>query len=190
MNRILVVSLIFLIGATFTFNNRVNETKNNTTIPQDAIRLRIKANSNSDIDQNVKLEIKDEVNEYMTEILMDVEDYEEAKKIIYDNLDEIKIIVNERLLSEGLTYDNYVDYGQTYFPAKAYNGYIYPAGEYEAVYIELGDGSGDNWWCVLFPPLCLVNGAVDIEESNDEVNNEIEYKFLIVEYIKSKINNK
>ena len=89
---------------------------------------------------------------------------EEAKQLLQDELDTIKALVNT------YTKDSEVSFGQNYFPEKEYHGVIYQSGNYDSLVITLGHGLGNNWWCVMYPPLCM------LENKNNE---EVEYRFLI-----------
>ncbi|WP_128103800.1 stage II sporulation protein R [Paenibacillus sp. DCT19] len=131
-------------------------------IPEQSIRLRILANSDSAGDQLVKREIRDAVvaqmDQWVTE-LANPQDLEEARGVIRQHLSEIEEKVGEELASRGLDYDYQVELGVVPFPTKLYGGTVYPAGDYEAVRITLGKGEGQNWWCVLFPPLCFIDAG-------------------------------
>ncbi|MEL3970658.1 stage II sporulation protein R [Rossellomorea oryzaecorticis] len=126
-------------------------------IPQEAIRLRILANSDLEKDQNVKRLVRDEVNKEITEWVGSLTSQEEAKNIIKAGLPELQKIAEEVVAAEGLNQTVEIDFGKVQFPTKLYGQYLYPAGEYEAVLITLGKGEGANWWCVLYPPLCFLD---------------------------------
>ncbi|MDP9699921.1 stage II sporulation protein R [Paenibacillus intestini] len=133
-----------------------------TTIPEQSIRLRILANSDAAGDQLVKREIRDAVVAQMGEwvgALENPQSLEQARYVIREHLSEIENRVGEELMKRGLTYDYQVELGTVPFPTKLYGGTVYPAGEYEAVRITLGEGKGQNWWCVLFPPLCFIDAS-------------------------------
>ncbi|WP_082232657.1 stage II sporulation protein R [Halobacillus massiliensis] len=146
-------------------------------IPDDAIRLRILADSNNDNDQELKREVRDRVNKEITTWVESLTSIEAARTMIQDRLGEIEAIVGETVADYGVKQSYQVEYGTSVkFPTKMYGSYIYPAGEYEAILITLGEGEGDNWWCVLFPPLCFLdfsNGASVAEASESEIS-EIE----------------
>lgn len=153
-----------------------------TVIPEDAIRLRILAHSNGKKDQAVKNNVRDAVNEQITEWVHDLTTIEEARTVIIDHLDEIERIVHDELKAEGISYSYKVEFARVPFPTKLYGNFLYPAGEYEAILITLGEGTGANWWCVLFPPLCFLDfssgsavshGFEEAEETageEDEIN--------------------
>ncbi|WP_454193499.1 stage II sporulation protein R [Paenibacillus sp. Marseille-Q7038] len=145
-------------------------------IPHDSIRLRILANSDMPHDQLVKREIRDAVVEQMNEwvpALADPHNLEEARTMVRGHLPELNELVGQELKSRGLTYEYNVELATVPFPTKMYGKLIYPAGDYEAVRVTLGKGEGQNWWCVLFPPLCFVGGKNgDVAEKNVTVSNE------------------
>lgn len=144
----------------------VNEQK----IPDDAIRIRIIPNSNKTKDQKIKQKVKTNLQTTMYNLLKDTKNTKEAKKIINNNLNTVDKTVKNTLKNE-----NYkINFGLNYFPEKQYKGIKYEAGYYESLVVTLGKGKGDNWWCVLFPPLCLIEA--------DE-NTDIEYKSLVKEIL-------
>ncbi|ADU32321.1 stage II sporulation protein R [Evansella cellulosilytica] len=147
-------------------------------IADESIRLRILANSNSAVDQQVKQDIRDEVNAHITELVEVFDDVEHAREVINENIDGLNHIVESKLAEVGSNNSFNISLQKTNFPTKLYGSRVYPAGEYEAVLIEIGDGQGDNWWCVLFPPLCFLdfnNGdavAHEAEEKEEAVEKE------------------
>ncbi|MBT2646361.1 stage II sporulation protein R [Bacillus sp. ISL-34] len=126
-------------------------------IPDEAIRLRILANSDAEEDQAVKRLIRDEVNEDITKWVEELTSLDEARDVIISHLPDIQATAEAVIKEQGLEQSVKVDFGQAEFPTKLYGQYLYPAGDYEAVIITLGDGEGANWWCVLFPPLCFLD---------------------------------
>lgn len=131
-------------------------------IPQDSIRLRILANSDAAGDQLVKRQIRDTIVEQMNEWVSALEDpqsLEQARTLIRSHLPELNDLVAGELEKRGIEYSYKVELGVVPFPTKMYGGTVYPAGEYEAVRVTLGAGKGQNWWCVLFPPLCFIDAG-------------------------------
>ncbi len=152
--------ILFLSMATMAgfMTPKTNETNAEVQIiPSEAIRLRILANSNHEADQELKRKIRDEVNEEINGWVAELTSVEEARKTISSRLDEIEAIAQEVMEREGNVQTVDVQFGKTVFPTKLYGQYLYPAGEYEAIKITLGAGEGENWWCVLFPPLCFLD---------------------------------
>lgn len=143
-------------------------------IPDDAIRLRVIPNSNSDYDQEMKLKVRDLVQQEMQQLLQNTKGSEEARQKILLDLPKIEDDVKSLLAKEKYSLGYEVSFGQHYFPEKQYKGVTYNAGMYESLLVTLGSGKGDNWWCVLFPPLCLI----EAEEST-----EVEYKSFVAEMI-------
>ncbi|PFG04323.1 stage II sporulation protein R [Bacillus sp. es.034] len=126
-------------------------------IPDEAIRLRILANSDLDGDQNVKRLVRDEVNKEITNWVSNLTSQDEAKAVIKEGLPQLQKIAEDVVAEEGMDQSVKVEFGKVDFPTKLYGQYLYPAGEYEAVLITLGKGEGANWWCVLYPPLCFLD---------------------------------
>lgn len=128
-------------------------------IPQEAIRLRILANSDSAADQLVKRLVRDEIVKAMNSWVTAPQTIEEARQTIIDHMPEIEQITANVLQSRGFDYMSSAELGMVPFPTKMYGNEVYPAGDYEALRITLGEGNGQNWWCVLFPPLCFIDAA-------------------------------
>lgn len=132
------------------------------SIPQESIRLRILANSDGTGDQLVKRQIRDSVVEQINQWVAGLEDpqsLEQARALIRSHLPELNDLVGGELKQRGIDYSYKVELGTVPFPTKMYGGRVYPAGEYEAVRVTLGAGKGQNWWCVLFPPLCFIDAG-------------------------------
>ncbi len=154
-----IIIILFIISIIFIVSN-----KNEIMIPKDSIRFRILANSNSIEDQALKNKVKDEIiNDVISKY--EFNENSNSKEIIEKSIPDIESIVKK--------YDvNYtINFGKNYFPEKEYNGIKYPEGDYESLVITIDKGKGDNFWCVLYPPLCLV-------EDNKDYSN-IEYKSII-----------
>ena len=149
MKKLIIV--LFLVTVLILVNKK--ETK--ILIPEDAIRFRIIANSNKIEDQTQKIKIKEEMEPVIANILSTSNSLDETRKEIKNNMYEVKDILNKYDISYK------INYGFNYFPEKNYKGVTYKAGEYESLVVTLGDGLGDNWWCVLFPPLCLLEASED-----------------------------
>ena len=143
-------------------------------IPEDAIRIRVVANSDSEYDQKIKQKVSNLLKSEMYYLLKDVNDVEKARQIINDNLDKIDNNIYSLLKKENYNLGYTINYGENYFPEKNYKGITYSEGYYESILVTLGSGEGENWWCVLFPPFCLI----EAEESD-----EVEYKFFLQELI-------
>lgn len=121
------------------------------------------ANSDSDIDQNIKIKIKDDVEQEVYKLIANVDNIDEARKIIDNNLNNIEKVIKKY----NIDYD--ISFGNNFFPEKEYKGISYKEGIYESLVITLGSGKGKNWWCVLFPPLCLLDEQENLEEAKYEL---------------------
>lgn len=129
----------------------------NGPIPQESIRLRIIANSDSVQDQWLKREVRDALIAQMETWADDIKSFEEAQEVVEANLPVLQEVVDKTIRERGFSYTAVVDFGQVPFPTKLYGSYVYPAGNYEALRVQIGEAKGQNWWCVLFPPLCFID---------------------------------
>lgn len=165
---------IFIILAIVLIIFLIKVKASSDIIPDEAIRLRVIANSNTEYDQKIKLKVKDQIEIDLYNLLKNTKGIEEARNIINNNLTNISNEVKKVLEEENYNQDFDINFGYNYFPEKKYKGITYDEGYYESLVVTLGSGEGNNWWCVLFPPLCLL----EAEESD-----EVEYKFFIQELI-------
>ncbi len=160
MKKIIIVLFICSLAVIFFKQEK------DILIPNNAIRFRIIANSNTLEDQNKKSQIKNNIEKDIYKLIEGANDTVEAKNLLQQNMNKIKNILD----SYNVSYD--INYGYNYFPTKNYKGVLYPAGNFESLVITLGEGKGDNFWCVLFPPLCLLD--------NDKKDvGEIDYQFYV-----------
>lgn len=148
----------------------------NGPIPQESVRLRIIANSDSVQDQWLKREVRDAIVAQMNTWADDIETLEEAEQMIQTQLPVLQQVVDKTIKERGFSYKAVVDFGEVPFPTKLYGSYVYPAGNYRAVRVQIGEAKGQNWWCVLFPPLCFIdmsNGdAVQAEPTPEREESE------------------
>lgn len=166
-------TILFLtIIVTFLIYNELKE--DTVIIPDTAIRLRVIPNSNSSLDQSMKNKVKEYLENNTYQILKEEDNIEEARKLIKDNIPELEENIAKIFNDNNYNMNYTVNYGYNYFPNKEYRGIKYNEGYYESIVISIGEAQGDNWWCVLFPNLCLI----DLEQKNN-----VEYKYWIVETI-------
>ena len=137
------------------------------------LRVHIRANSNLAEDQNVKYKVRDGVVAYLTPAVAECATKREAMEKIKGKLEEIALVARNILKAEGYDYGARASLRQEEFPTRVYEGVTLQAGVYDALILELGTGSGDNWWCVVYPPLCFTSG-----------NGNVIYKSKIAEIIK------
>ena len=119
------------------------------------LRIHIRANSNSEIDQEVKYKVKDEVVEALIPVLADIESFDEATKMIIQNFAMIEAVTNGVLEENGFTYKSSARIANEYFPTRTYQTVTLEEGYYDALILNLGSGEGDNWWCIVFPAFCF-----------------------------------
>ncbi|WP_079914199.1 stage II sporulation protein R [Paenibacillus sp. 32352] len=136
-------------------------------IPQESIRLRILANSDSPSDQWIKREVRDAIVEQMQQWVTGPQTIEEARQTVRSHLPELSELVGQTLRKNGFDYVYQVELGVVPFPTKMYGNQVYPAGNYEALRVSIGNAEGQNWWCVLFPPLCFVDSEVIAKNPNE-----------------------
>lgn len=181
------------VCATYNYNKGINtEEKLETmgeSVYEDVLRFHVLANSDSDKDQAVKLKVKDVVVSELAKDMADagVSTKKQACKFVNDNMDYyIKEAVGV-LRAEGYDYDVKAELGKCWFPVKIYGNCVYPEGEYDAFRILIGEAEGKNWWCVLFPSLCMVDEAYMVPATQSPVTNEnenVKIKFRIVEWFR------
>lgn len=171
MKKILIISVLLYI--VFTMTKVKSE---DIRIPNKSIRFRIVANSNNEYDQLIKMNLSIKIEQYLIDILKDTKDIADASRIINENMKNIDMIIENYLKANNYNTKYQIVFGENLFPEKKYNGVIYEKGYYKSLVVTLGSGMGRNWWCVLFPPLCLM-------EAQETDNNKIEYHSYIKEIL-------
>lgn len=175
MKKIITISTILLIlicGVVFAFK-RISNTENN----QAYLRVHIRANSNAESDQAVKYKVKTAVVDFLTPKIAAGTSFEKAYKILESNLSEIEKVADNVLKENGFSYKSKASLRDEYFPTRSYGSVTLENGYYDALILELGTAAGNNWWCVVYPPLCFIG-------SEGENTNNIRYKSKLVEIIK------
>ncbi len=189
----IVTALVFSILLSVSgFDARCNEIEN------EVLRLHIIANSDSEEDQSLKLKVRDEILKLEAELCKTAKDKQEAMHIAGEHIEEIEARATDVVKENGYTYAVKVGLTNCYFPTRVYENFTLPAGNYDALRISLGSGEGKNWWCVLFPEICLGAatdfGGVLSEESEKIVSSpdDFKVKFKVVELykeVREKINS-
>jgi len=161
-----------------------------SAVREEVLRLHILANSDSDADQKLKLRVRDRVLAETGELFSGAESLEKAQSLARDNLQKIEAAAKDEISKSGFNYDVSAGLCRMYFETRHYDGYTLPAGMYDAVRVEIGSAEGKNWWCVMFPPICLGSAMVKDElekvlsESGEDVitgTQKYKAKFFIVE---------
>ncbi|WP_066895855.1 stage II sporulation protein R [Clostridium nigeriense] len=163
-------------------------------IVNEIIRFHVIANSNSEEDQNLKLKVRDRVIEFVSNNLKDCKSLNDAREFIINNKSEIESIAQFVVDENGYSYNVTSSLSKENFPDKVYGDVVFPQGEYEAYRILIGEAKGENWWCVMFPPLCFVDETKEAVNSKEvisslETNNvkqkeeKIKFKFKLFEFL-------
>ena len=169
-------------------------------LAQNVVRLHILANSDSPEDQALKLAVRDRILSEGHTLFESTSSKEETKKILQDNIGFLTNSAKDEIEKNGYNYDVKINIGKYDFPMKKYDNFAFPAGEYDAVRIEIGEGRGHNWWCVMFPPLCFGDASVSEESvdllrqnlTDDEMdiitcNADVDIRFKVVDFVQNSI---
>lgn len=167
-----IILIILAIISIYTISNVVKAEE--LVIPDTAIRLRVIPNSNSTFDQNMKQKVKTYLEDNVYTMFSNVNSIEEARETINKQLPNIESDIKNIFIENNYDMNFKINYGLNYFPEKSYKNITYKEGYYESLVVEIGKAKGDNWWCVLFPTICLLDKNVD---------DDVEYKLKVVELI-------
>lgn len=177
----------FIFGFTAFANNCDN-------LSEKILRLHILANSDSKLDQELKIKVRDKIIEKSGEFLNDATDKISAQNLTVENLEFIKKIALDEIKNQGFNYPVKIEITNMYFPTRKYDDITIPAGKYDALRVLIGNGNGQNWWCVIFPQMCMGsaknNASTDIILNNSEKNiinsgEKYEIKFKLIEWFYS-----
>lgn len=174
MKKIILIVITVVVALLVYIN--VNAETDEIIIPEAAIRVRVIANSNTIQDQSMKMKVKEYIEKTISPKLIDVESIEEARTIINNELDQLNQEIEVLFQNNNYNQEFLIHFGDNYFPEKDYKGVHYEAGAYQSLVVTIGEGEGDNWWCVLFPPLCLL-------EANDNDTSDVEYQFFVTKML-------
>lgn len=198
---LIIISLFFIytLVSAFSYANAVSK-----DLSESVFRLHVLANSDAPDDQSLKYKVRDNVLSYMNNLCLNTTTKEEAIKIARSHQDEFYEIAKQTIIDNGYDYEVNIKIGIFDFPTKQYGDISFPAGSYDALRIEIGEAKGQNWWCVMFPPLCFVDmtsgvvpedskktleSSLSSEEEfiliNDNKSNDIQFKFKLVEFFQN-----
>ena len=189
--------VFFLIFSAYSYASSIS-----SDLSKSVFRLHVSANSDSDEDQSLKLQVRDKLLDYINSITANVRSKDDAIKIAQDHQKDFQIIAEQTILDKGYSYPVTVEIGNYEFPTKQYGDITLPSGYYDALRVKIGKASGHNWWCVMFPPLCFVDVTSGIvpDSSKEQLkenmssedysiisndNSVTEFKFKIVELFKN-----
>lgn len=183
------IETILLIGIIFTFlTSMINRTViAGTEVRSETLRLHIIANSDSDFDQALKLKIRDRILEATGELFAEISGKTEAVAAAKYSSDDIKNIAEAVIKEEGYDYPVQVEVTEMWFETRSYEGFTLPAGDYDTVRIIIGAGEGKNWWCVMYPALCIPGAEECIEQYGENAKfitgSGYELRFAVIEWI-------
>ena len=159
-------------------------------ISNEVFRLHILANSDSEEDQSLKLRVRDSLLKYTDRLFSEAENSDEAERIARDNLESLRAVAQREVYANGYDYKVKAEVVNMYFNTRYYERYTMPAGMYDALRITIGSGEGHNWWCVMYPSICI-SSAVETDKRVEDTfshnqqeivkGNEFKYKFKVVE---------
>ena len=198
LKQIVILTFLLLLFTFVSAHSYVIAVSNNLS---DAVfRLHVIANSDSNEDQSLKLKVRDSLINYMNSIGSNCTTKEEAINLAIAHQEDFKNIAEQTILENGYDYEVKININNFYFPTKNYGDISLPAGNYDALRVEIGKAEGQNWWCVMFPSLCFIdlnNGIVDNEAKenlkenledesyniiSDKSDEEIKFKFKLIEF--------
>ena len=198
-----IIVLLFLLTL-FTFVSALSYVRAvSQDIADSVFRLHVIANSDSKQDQDLKLKVRDELLKYMNNLAKNCSSKEEVIQLAKENKDKFKQIAEQTITENGFSYSVSVEIGDSDFPTKTYGDISLPAGTYDALKVKIGEAKGQNWWCVMFPPLCFVDVSSGIvpDESKEELkenlndeeyavisetdDNKINFKFKLIEFFQN-----
>lgn len=199
--RLIIVLLLLILFIFISAISYVSAVSNN--IANGVFRLHVIANSDSPEDQNLKYIVRDELIKYMNTLAKDCNSKQEVIEIAKNNISNFENIAKKTIKDNGFNYNVTVEIGNFDFPTKTYGDITLPAGTYDSLKIKIGKSEGQNWWCVMFPPLCFVDVTTGIvpEESKKEMkeampeeeyslisntnNSEVNFKFKLIEFFEN-----
>ena len=185
------IESIVLAGLVFTMMSAaVRRTVSaSTQVKTDTLRLHIIANSDSDFDQELKLRVRDRVLEYTGGLFAEASGKTEAEALAKYSASDIKAVAEEVIAENGADYSVSVEITNMWFETRTYDGFTLPAGDYDAVRIIIGAGEGHNWWCVMYPPLCLPGAENALQKYGANAKfvegDGFEIRFAVLEWLES-----
>ncbi len=184
------IAVCFLLAAVIWCGMGISDRQR---LKEELIRLHVVANSDSQQDQFVKLQVRDAVTESLRSAMEDLQDVEAAKAYLRENLPKIQAVANETLEKLGCDKEAVVTFCKEAFDTRYYDTFTLPAGVYEALRIVIGEGEGQNWWCVVFPAFCIpataegfsevAAGAGFPDSLNAALTGEYEIRFFFLDWL-------
>ena len=165
---IAILSTVFILLLIFTYARGVQ-----SDLARQVLRLHVVANSDTNYDQALKYAVRDRIAIETRELFENSQSLDETKEIAFDNIGFLKSIAQAEVFEQGFNYSITVLIGEHPFPATVYGDILFPAGRYDALKIVIEDGGGENWWCVIFPKICLVDISIYSDICHTEWDDDI-----------------
>lgn len=180
----LAAAVVFVCGLMYLYGRATDGKQMQKDIAKQVIRLHVVANSDSEEDQKLKLEVKEQIVGLLREELKKDSSVAMAQQTLRSHLDEVEETARSYIQEKGYDYEVNAQLGTCYFPVKQYGDMTFPAGEYKALKVNIGEHEGKNWWCVMYPTLCFVDSTYQIvpEESKERLKENLteeEYESLL-----------
>lgn len=163
MSKKICITFLLLVIIIATVLFALPEKSEGANADTDFLRIHVRANSNSDEDQKVKYLVKDKVVEFITPYIKECVSKQTAIKVMESLTGEIEGVCERELKANGFNYSALAEIKKEKFPTRVYGSLTLEEDVYDALIIELGTGKGDNWWCVIYPPLCFTSASADVE---------------------------
>ena len=153
-------------------------------LAEKVLRFHVLANSDSAEDQDLKLQVRDAIGGYMQENMQKQESKAACEAFVAKQIPEIEQMAEQAVKNAGFSYEVHAELTECAFPAKTYGDYTFPAGNYDALKVTIGEGGGQNWWCVMYPNMCFENSMYEVvgekaEKSLRAVLDEAEYQAVL-----------
>lgn len=153
-------------------------------LAEKVLRFHVLANSDSVEDQNLKLQVRDAIGGYMQEKMQNQKSKAECERFVSEKVPEIEQLAKHVIENAGFSYEVHAELTECAFPVKTYGAYTFPAGNYDALRITIGDGKGQNWWCVMYPNMCFENSMYEVVDKKSEeklraVLDDEEYQMVL-----------
>lgn len=180
----LAAAVVFVCGLMYLYGRATDGKQMQKDIAKQVIRLHVVANSDSEEDQKLKLEVKEQIVGLLREELKEDSSVAMAQQTLRSHLDEVEETARSYIQEKGYDYEVNAQLGTCYFPVKQYGDMTFPAGEYKALKVNIGEHEGKNWWCVMYPTLCFVDSTYQVvpEESKERLKENLteeEYESLL-----------
>lgn len=204
MKKIIQAGAVLIAALLLLYGYHQYKSQNMTEeIAGKIIRFHVRANSDTELDQELKLKVRDAIGTCMQPILSEVSGIQESRQVVRAHLSQIEEQAEQVIQAEGFDYPVKAELARVDFPEKTYGNYTFPAGKYEALEVVIGEGKGHNWWCVMYPNLCFFNSVYEVVDEEAEKsleraltqeeykslveNKNYEVKFALLDWIKEKI---